>query len=138
MDQDDTDEEEGMEDDVDVDSDGNEVNLSARREHRPVALPSQLDVERQKNLEEALLLQMDMQKRLHEQLEVCIGHAVGEGWGKGSQCITPHKVNVTLRTSASARSLWYWCSGVNLGVLTCRHSGNCSFTSRPTVDTSAA
>ena len=27
-------------------------------------------VERQRNLEEALLLQMDMQKRLHEQLEV--------------------------------------------------------------------
>ena len=34
-----------------------------------VALPSKMDEERQKNLQDALLLQMDLQKRLHEQLE---------------------------------------------------------------------
>ena len=33
---------------------------------------------RQKNLEQALIIQMDMQKKLHEQLEV--------GWGPGLSC----------------------------------------------------
>lgn len=37
----------------------------------PPSLPAtQGDVERQRDLQEALLLQMDMQKKLHEQLEV--------------------------------------------------------------------
>lgn len=37
---------------------------------RPILMPTQGDVDRQRDLEEALLLQMDMQKRLHEQLVV--------------------------------------------------------------------
>ena len=36
----------------------------------PLVAQHQADARRQRNLEEALLLQMDMQKRLHEQLEV--------------------------------------------------------------------
>ena len=52
---------------MDLGSDGNDAVASRGG---AVSLPSQTDVERQKNLEEALLLQMDMQKRLHEQLEV--------------------------------------------------------------------
>ncbi len=36
----------------------------------PLPVPGQGDIERQRDLQEALLLQMDMQKRLHEQLEV--------------------------------------------------------------------
>ena len=40
----------------------------------PVQIPSNLDAERQAKLKEALLLQMEMQKRLHDQLEVSRQH----------------------------------------------------------------
>lgn len=41
----------------------------------PIPMPGQGDIERQRDLQEALLLQMDMQKRLHEQLEVSFLHS---------------------------------------------------------------
>ena len=51
----------------------NRMQGSSSRGHLPasVPMPGQGDIERQRDLQEALLLQMDMQKRLHEQLEVC-------------------------------------------------------------------
>ena len=54
---------------------GNSNNRMGSSSRAPLAarvpLPGQGDIERQRDLQEALLLQMDMQKRLHEQLEVC-------------------------------------------------------------------
>ena len=46
-------------------------------------LPATSDEQRQRNLEEALLLQMDMQRRLHDQLEV--GGGLLGGWSGQSE-----------------------------------------------------
>ena len=59
------------EDDIELDDREGDSDAEAAQPASPAAPAAEQGAASHRNLEEALLLQMDMQKRLAEQLEVC-------------------------------------------------------------------
>ena len=101
--------------DADADSAFGLDSLSQPMPRQPSGHHQQADVQRQRNLEEALVLQMDMQKRLHDQLEVC--------------CASPQFCHVSGCSQADAAVAI--CNSASPGRLSARsyhtvkHSGSC-------------